>query len=50
MKPPMAHKIHIPRPWVPAAATNVAKTFDRIRKQQAAQKSNVQPIKRARAA
>lgn len=36
--------------YTPAAKTDIRKTFARIRKQQAAQQSNVQPIKRARAA
>lgn len=45
MKPPMAHKINIPRPWVPSAATDISKTFARIRKQQAEAQKKVQPIK-----
>lgn len=33
-RPRMAHKIRIDRPWTPAAATDIAKTFARIRKEQ----------------
>lgn len=33
--PPMAHRIKIPRPWVPAANTDLHATFKRIRQEQA---------------
>lgn len=33
-RPRMAHKTRIDRPWTPAAATDISKTFARIRREQ----------------
>ena len=46
--PPMAHKVRIPAPYVPACATNVRATLERVQAQLAAQAAR--PRRKARAA
>jgi hypothetical protein len=48
MKPRFAHRIKIDTPWIPAAQTDISKTFARVRKQFAAQQAEaaVRPTKR----
>lgn len=50
MKHPLAHRVNTTHPYTPAVATDIRKTFARVRRKQAEAQTclpfNVQPLRR----